>query len=109
MNTRSSTPDRAGAKGRSWTAFSVWAVVTALVWALCFVWVSEQDERCAHGFVGPGGPFTVRRDHFPPDVTCVWRDGTEAAGLGPLEFVWWAVVLATAVSLALTLARGRRG
>ncbi|MCX4545573.1 hypothetical protein [Streptomyces sp. NBC_01565] len=96
------------ARRSGWTAFTLWVYVLAFVWGLCFVWVSEQDERCAHGFVGPGGGFTVERGYFPPDVTCVWADGTETSGLGRLEYLWWATVLATAVSPLVVTARRRR-
>jgi hypothetical protein len=81
-----------------WIAFALLLCASVVIWlaAGLLAAISELDERCSHGLVGPGGPFTVERSSLPPDVRCVFADGTTISTAGALVWVMWACVAATA-------------
>ncbi|MFC9499238.1 hypothetical protein [Streptomyces sp. NPDC056982] len=99
---------------RLWGVFGVALGATFVVWTVSWLvtGISEQDERCAQGMVGPGGNFRLEESGFPPDVSCVYEDGTTLSSAGALVWIFWAAVVVLTVSglgaLALELA-GVRG
>ncbi|GHH94557.1 hypothetical protein [Streptomyces capillispiralis] len=91
-----------GSANGLWAAFGLAGCAAVLTWMLGWlvVGVSELDERCAHGMVGPGGSFRVERSGFPPGVRCVFADGsTVSAGDFPGWVLWACVVVAAACAV----------
>ncbi|MFF1734241.1 hypothetical protein [Streptomyces sp. NPDC058247] len=109
-NTRASRRDA----DRLWGAFGVGFGASFVVWVVAWIAtaISEQDERCGHGIVGPGGSFRVEETSFPPNVSCVFADGTTLDSSGLLVWVFWVCVVVTgtagagALSLELLGVRG---
>lgn len=96
---------------RWWMGFGLLLVAAWAVYVLAWVATLEAVERCAHGFVGPGGSFRVERGSFPPDVRCEFTDGTvvsTAAGLGPLLWMMVSAALACGLLALMREAAGRR-
>ncbi|MET7518153.1 hypothetical protein ABZS88_32740 [Streptomyces sp. NPDC005480] len=100
--------------GRLWGVFGVALGATFVVWMVSWLvtGISEQDERCAQGMIGPGGNFRLEEGGFPPNVSCVYEDGTTLSSAGALVWVFWAAFVVLTVSglgaLALELT-GIRG
>ncbi|MFI9780931.1 hypothetical protein ACIHCV_40890 [Streptomyces sp. NPDC051956] len=101
---------------RLWGVFGVALGATFVVWMVSWLvtGISEQDERCAQGMVGPGGRFRLEESSFPPDVSCVYEDGTTLSSAGTLVWIFWVAVVVLAVSglgalaLELTGVRGAK-
>ncbi|MFB8269913.1 hypothetical protein ACFC96_25385 [Streptomyces sp. NPDC055955] len=99
---------------RLWAVFGVALGASFVVWMVSWLvtGISEQDERCAQGMIGPGGDFRLEESSFPPDMSCVYADGTTLSSAGALIWIFWAAVVALTVSglgaLALELV-GVRG
>ncbi|MGX1674093.1 hypothetical protein [Streptomyces sp. NPDC055400] len=99
---------------RLWGVFGVALGATFVVWAVSWLvtGISEQDERCAQGMIGPGGNFRLEGSSFPPNVSCVYEDGTTLSSAGALVWLFWAALVVLTVSglgaLALELS-GIRG
>ncbi|MFE6752944.1 hypothetical protein ACFVDQ_05030 [Streptomyces sp. NPDC057684] len=101
---------------RLWGVFGVALGATFVVWMVSWLvtGISEQDERCAQGMVGPGGNFRLEESSFPPDVSCVYEDGTTLSSAGALVWIFWAAVVVLSVSglgalaLELTGVRGAK-
>ncbi|MFI2428191.1 hypothetical protein ACH5A7_29595 [Streptomyces sp. NPDC018955] len=88
-----------GSANGLWAASALAACAGVFTWLLGWLTagVSEPDERCAHGTVGPGGDFQVERSSFPPGVRCVFADGsTVSAGDFSGWVLWVCVVVAAA-------------
>ncbi|WP_017568734.1 hypothetical protein [Nocardiopsis halotolerans] len=77
---------------RFWHATIGFLAALVGVWILAWLvtGVSELDERCAHGIVGPGGWHEVERSSYPPNVTCVYLGGEAVSSAGVLVIAWWA-------------------
>ncbi|MEU9353470.1 hypothetical protein AB0D65_21360 [Streptomyces griseoloalbus] len=99
-------PEKQGPLGSAnglWAAFGLAGCAGVLTWMLGWlvVGVSELDERCAHGMVGPGGDFRVERSSFPPGVRCVFADGSTVSAGDFLGWVLWACVVVAAACAVL--------
>ncbi|MFE5199404.1 hypothetical protein ACFQ93_37855 [Streptomyces sp. NPDC056601] len=99
---------------RLWGVFGVALGATFVVWTVSWLvtGISEQDERCAQGMLGPGGNFRLEESSFPPDVSCVYEHGTTFSSAGALVWIFWTAFVVLTVSglgaLALELAGVRR-
>ncbi|MGW6138410.1 hypothetical protein [Streptomyces sp. NPDC055140] len=101
---------------RLWGVFGVALGATFVVWMASWLvtGISEQDERCAQGMVGPGGRFRLEESSFPPNVSCVYEDGTTLSSAGALVWIFWVAVVVLTVSglgalaLELTGVRGAK-
>ncbi|MFG3495284.1 hypothetical protein [Streptomyces sp. NPDC047928] len=91
---------------RWWTALALFLCGTVLTWLLAWLWtgVSELDERCGHGLVGPGGPFRIERSGFPPNLSCVYEDGTTISAADGLGWAVWACVAGVAICAVVAFA-----
>lgn len=96
-----------GSTNGLWTASALSGCAGVLTWFLGWlsVGVSELDERCAHGLVGPGGHHRVERSGFPPGLRCVFDDGTTVSSGDALGWTLWACVVVTAACTVLALVR----
>jgi hypothetical protein len=96
-----------GSANGLWAAFALAVCAGVLAWLLGWlaVGVSELDERCAHGMVGPGGDFRLERSSFPPGVRCVFADGSTASAGDFFGWVLWVCVVLAAACAVLALVR----
>ncbi|KOT39101.1 hypothetical protein ADK41_14535 [Streptomyces caelestis] len=96
-----------GSANGLWAAFALAACAGAFAWLLGWLaaGVSELDERCAHGMVGPGGDFRVERSSFPPGVRCVFADGSTVSAGDFFGWVLWVCVVVAAACAVLALIR----